>query len=204
VKNGEILGISGHDGAGKTTILKLIMAMYIPQGGRIVIDNWNIKQLDPLSLRQSIGYSPDNDKIFTGTIRQNILEFNPSLTDDAIHKILIETGLMTYMERLNITIDTVLSYEAIKQLSPSFRKLLSLSRCVARDTSIYLIDEPENHLNYKEINQVKHLISALREREKTVIVVTKSDSILEICDQVLYMNQGRGKLEKGVLYEKQA
>ncbi len=66
VSHGEVLAIAGHDGAGKSTILKLIMGLYRPQAGRIALDNTSLRQMDPLSLRRSIGYAPQTPQFFMG------------------------------------------------------------------------------------------------------------------------------------------
>lgn len=192
VQAGEILGIHGHDGAGKTTILKLILAMYKPQGGRVILDNTNIKQLEPLSLRQSISYSSEKDMIFTGTIRDNFKYYNPTISDDQLLDLIKSTALDKYMTRYNFTLDTLLSDNQISDLSMSFKKLFNLTRMLTRDVKLYLIDEPENYLNHEEIQNFISLITKLsRHKYATVIISTKDESILDCCDQVVKLNQGR-------------
>jgi len=196
LEQGQVLGVKGHDGAGKTTILKLIMGMYYPQGGRIIIDNFNIKQLEPLTLRQGISYCPEKDMIFVGSIRSNFHNVNPRISDETIMDICRETGLKDYLNLYQYDLDTYLSQDIIDQVSPSFKKLMSISRLLARDVKLYLIDEPENFLNVEEIERVNKVIKDLSTYNKTVIVVTKSDHLLDTCDTVLELNQGRGRLIK--------
>lgn len=189
---GQVLGISGHDGAGKTTLLKLILGMYKPQAGRVILDNANIKQLEPLSLRQSICYSPDKDQLLAGTIRDNFRSYNPSITDKQIMELAERTELSRYFKVLGFGLDTHLSEEVIKEVSLSFKKLLNLTRMLARKGNLYLIDEPENHLNQDEILNIIAVIQDLAQNQKaSVIVVTKDKTILNICNKVLYLNQGR-------------
>ncbi len=191
VGNGEILGIRGHDGSGKTTILKLILGMYLPQGGRIIIDNNNIKQLEPLTLRQSVSYSPERDMVFLGSIRSNFKNVNPSITDKQIDGIIHETNLIKYFKWFNYNLDTVIDEKMMSEMSPSFKKILCLSRLLARDVNIYLIDEPENHLDKEELTRVIEIIHELSNRNKTVVVVSKNESVLSCCDNVITLNQGR-------------
>ena len=195
VEPGQILGISGHDGAGKTTILKLIMGMYLPQGGRILLDNWNIKQLEPLTLRQSIGYLAEKDMIFTGTIRSNFKYLNPRIEDDEIMNLAVRTGLNEYLNSYNYNLDSVLTEQTIDQISPSFKKVFSITRLIARDVNLYLIDEPENHLSTNEVHLFIDLIKDLSFHQKTIVVTSKDDRILNACHQLMRLNQGRGKVE---------
>lgn len=206
---GEIIGLNGHDGAGKTTVLKLILGMYKPQGGRILLDGINIKQLEPLSLRRSISYAPEKDILFTGTIRDNFKYFNPSISDDSINQLMDKTGLSYYMVYFSYTLDTELSEQLIQNASMAFKKLFNLTRLLSRDVQVYLIDEPENYLSQDEITQVIQVIKELAVHNKaTVVISSKEPSILNICNQLITLNQGRilkpkkSKTERGRLNEK--
>lgn len=189
---GHILGLTGHDGAGKSTILKTILGMYIPQGGRILIDKSNLKQLEPLSLRQNISYAPERDVLLEGTIRSNFKCINPSIGDEEILKIISKTDLKTYFERFNFNLDTKLTKTMLAEISPSFKKMFCITRLLARDVKLYLIDEPENHLNHEELEKISHLFQSIaKEKGATVILVSKSEMILRGCNQVIKLNQGR-------------
>lgn len=189
---GTILGITGHDGAGKTTILKMILGMYIPQAGRIFIDNSNIKQLEPLSLRKSIGYAPQKDILFSGTIRENFTIFNAQVSDAQIENISERTGLSNYMKSLDYTLDTLLTEKEISKASMSFKKLFSITRAFCRGVNLFLLDEPENYLREDEIRKIIELIMDRAKMESaSVIISTKNAELLSICDEVIRLNQGR-------------
>ena len=192
VNQGEIMGITGHDGAGKTTILKLILGMYIPQGGRIIIDNNNIKQLEPLTLRQSISYCAERDFILSGTIRSNFRAVNPLITDQKIIELYSLTGMQQYMDRLSFTLDTELNEAMIYELSPSFKKIFCLTRMLAREVNLYLLDEPENHLGKEDMEKLVAMILFLsKKRNATVVISTKNEELLRQCQKVVALNQGR-------------
>jgi len=192
VTPGEIVGLRGHDGAGKTTILKLILGMYKHQGGRILLDNINIKQLEPLSLRRSISYAPEKDIMFTGTLRQNIRFFNPSISDDSIRSLMNKTGLQTYMEYFGYTLDTDFSEQDIRNASMAFKKLFNLTRLLTREVNLYLLDEPENYLSQKELQHFMETIKVLaKEKNASVIIASKEPLIFNSCDKVIALNQGR-------------
>lgn len=189
---GQILGITGHDGAGKSTILKLILGMYVPQGGRIIIDNVNIKQLEPLFLRKSISYSPEKDMILSGTLRDNFRSYNPTITDSKIMDLADKTGLSEYFNLFGYGLDTELNEKMINEMSLSFKKLFNLTRMLSRNSKLYLIDQPENHLNRKELEKIIGVIKELAKyQDSSVIISTKDSQILEICDNVVHLNQGR-------------
>lgn len=189
---GQILGITGHDGAGKSTILKLILGMYVPQGGRIIIDNANIKQLEPLFLRKSISYSPEKDMILSGTLKDNFRSYNPTITDSEIMDLADKTGLSEYFNLFGYGIYTELNEKMISEMSLSFKKIFNLTRMLARDSKLYLIDQPENHLDRRELGKIIEVIKELAKyQDSSVIIATKDSQILEMCDNVVHLNQGR-------------
>lgn len=191
-KPGEILGITGHDGSGKSTILKLILGMYKPQAGRIIIDHGNIKQIEPLSLRKSIAYAPEKDQLVIGTMRDNFLCYNPNLSDQDILALVDQIGLKEYFDRFGMTLESPLDAHSIEALPMDVKKLLNLARMFGRQANLYLIDEPENNLSQESLCQVIELMRRLaKHQEASVIISTKNADVMKICDRVLSLNQGR-------------
>jgi ATP-binding cassette subfamily C protein/ATP-binding cassette subfamily C protein LapB len=189
---GTILGISGHDGSGKSTILKLILNMYKAQGGRILLDRVNIKQLEPLSLRKSISYAPEKDMIFTGSIRENFRYYNPMISDEHILELIEKTKLSKYMEIFEYNLDTCLSDSELANTSMAFKKLFNITRMLARNSKLYLVDEPESYLSNDEIENIMDIFKEIADEDKaTIIISTKSQKILENCSQVITLNQGK-------------
>ena len=192
VSPGTMFGISGHDGGGKTTVLKLILGMYTPQVGRILIDGMNIRQLEPLSLRQFIGYSDEKDAIFSGTVKENFLDFCPDATVDQLQKLLEDTGFISEMKSLGLTLDSSLDETEIDQLPAGFVKQFNLVRMLFRSVKLYLIDEPENHLSIPQIEHyMNYFRKKAREENATFIFATKSNLVLSYCQNSISLNQGR-------------
>ena len=84
VEEGELVAIMGSSGSGKSTLLKMILRLYTPQAGGIRIDGRDIRQIDSADLRHSIGYAPQVNQFFYGTIAQNLRLANPMVTDEEI------------------------------------------------------------------------------------------------------------------------
>lgn len=191
-KPGEILGITGHDGSGKSTILKLILGMYKPQAGRIIIDNVNIKQIEPLSLRKSIAYTPEKDQLVIGAIRDNFLCYNPNLSDAEISELIDQVGLQKYFNQFGLTLESMLDAHSIEALPMDVKKLLNLARMLGRKANLYLIDEPENYLNQESLFRVIELMRRLaKHQDASVIISTKNAEVMKICDHMIALNQGR-------------
>lgn len=189
---GEIVGFTGHDGSGKSTILKLILGMYQPQGGRIIIDDMNIKQLEPLSIRKSVSYSPEKDMIISGTLRENFRSYNPEVTDQDIIELSKQTGLYDYLNYFKESLDTYMDENFIQTIPQSIKKLINITRMIARKSNIYLIDEPENYLNENNIEKVIETIRKLSKIDGAcVIISSKDERILNICTKVVKLNKGR-------------
>ncbi len=190
---GRILGITGHDGAGKSTILKLILSMYQPQAGRVILDDINVRQLEPLSLRRSISYAPEKDMILGGTIRENFRSYNPGISDRKILEMAATTGLSAYLNLFKDGLDTTLDDNYLDDLPQSFKKLFNLTRMLCREANIYLIDEPENHLDKSSIEKIQPAFKELT-NNASVIISTKDTRILSICDEVILLDRGRIKM----------
>lgn len=189
---GDIIGLTGHDGSGKTTVFKLIMGMYKPQAGRILIDHRNIKQLEPLSLRQSMSYSPENHTVFKGTLRDNLKLYNPKVNDIKLQELIKLTGLDLAIKKHHYTLDTYFDAQSIQSLCTQFKKLLNLTRLLTRNVKVYLIDEPESHLNLEDIRRLSRVFKQHANNNRaTIIISTKHPEFLNICDRKIHLDQGK-------------
>lgn len=192
IEPGETIAIVGHDGAGKTTILKLILGLYTPQAGRVLLDNVNVRQLDPVSLRTSIAYAPKTDYLFYGTLRQNLQFANYSASEHAIQQALDQAGLSTDIYRLEEGINTRVKNVNLTQFSSSFQKRLSLARVFLRNSRLILLDEPETGLASAEVSGILNQLTE-RKGEATVVIATHDPSFFWIADKILWLENGRVK-----------
>lgn len=193
IEHGETVVIVGHDGSGKSTMLKLIMGLYTPQVGRILVDNMNVRQMDPIWLRQSIGYSPQSSQPLYGSIAQNLLLANPTASDNDLMSAAKKATILDDINNLPEGFNTRISSQNIAQFSEIFRNGLSLARVFLRDSTLFLFDEPEHGVNpLREQEFIKELESL--KGKSTVIVVTHQPTFFQIADKVVWLEKGRVKM----------
>ncbi|QJB56897.1 ATP-binding cassette domain-containing protein [Pseudodesulfovibrio sp. zrk46] len=190
VSHGEILGIVGHDGAGKSTILKLIMGLYKPQAGRISLDHTSLRQMDPLSLRRSIGYTPQEPQFFYGTIAQNLRLINPVATDGELQDACLRAGVLDEVEALSDGLNTRIGDYQIKQMPITFLKKLNLARTLIKQVPLLLLDETMERADFEDREVFIDLLDELRGKS-TVIAVTNNSDYLAKADKILWIEKGR-------------
>ncbi len=193
VSHGEVLAIAGHDGAGKSTILKLIMGLYRPQAGRIALDNTSLRQMDPLSLRRSIGYVPQTPQFFYGTIAQNLRLTNPIAPDGELKDACLRAGVLDEIEALSDGFDTRIGDYQMKLMPVAFLKKLNLARTLVCPTSLLLLDETIERPGFEESEAFIDMLNELR-GNVTIITVTNHSGYLKAADKILWLEKGRVRM----------
>jgi ABC-type bacteriocin/lantibiotic exporter with double-glycine peptidase domain len=189
IKPGEIIGITGVNGSGKSSLLKLINGLYTPQTGTIRIDGVNIKQLDPLELRHYINYLPQTPNFFEGTIKENLLLVNPLATDEQIMKALEKATALDELDTLEKGIYTQINANN-PGLPTGFIYTLNLARVFLKESNILLLDElPNASLNEDAGEAYKEIITSSRGK-KTVFFVSQRDDYLKLADRIIIFRTG--------------
>jgi len=186
---GELIAVAGPSGAGKSTTLKLILGMYTPQLGSIHIDGLNLRQLDPVQLRQSIAYLPHIAQFFHGTVAQNLRLAHPIATDSELAEAALEAQVFDEIMALPQGFDTWLDNDRLKNMPDGLRQRLALARVFVRKSPILLLDEAGQGLD-REGDQA--LIEAMRRRkgQTTIVMVTHRPSHIRLADRVLLYERG--------------
>ncbi len=189
INPGEKVGIIGKIGSGKSTLLKLIMHLYKPTSGAILIDNIDINQIDPADLRSSISYVDQQVKLFKGTLKENIKYAKPQISDE----------YMLYISKLVGVHDFAIKHprgyempigEQGYGLSGGQKQSVGIARALLRDSSIIVMDEPTNAMDQmSEANIIKVFKNELK--DKTLILSTQKLSLLEAVDRVIVMHEGK-------------
>jgi ATP-binding cassette, subfamily C, bacterial LapB len=184
VKPGEVVAISGGNGCGKSSVLKLIAGIYQPQVGAVLIDGVDSRQINPIDLRQSIAYLPQQSDLFSGTLADNLRLARPTATDDDLRAAAAKAGLLAEIDALSTGFAT-----AADQLSASFTRRLVLARTYLMDASIVLLDEPGIPLDAAGEDLLLGQIDALRGRS-TVVLVTHHPAHVRAADRVIVLRHG--------------
>lgn len=197
---GEIVSISGGNGSGKSTILKLALGLHRPQGGSIMLDGRDIRQIDPSSLRRDIAYVPQKVEIFEGTVAENIRLGNPLASDGEILQALeldidpdLEfsptSDLAAHPKFARFKLDTWLKAGG-ESLTASVAARIGLARAYVRNSQVMLIDElPPSFLNSPA---GERFIDRLRQwrGQKTILLVTQRNDLIRISDQSVGLLSG--------------
>ena len=190
IKPGEIIAVTGTNGSGKSTVAKLAAGLYRSQTGAVLIDGVDIRQIDPIDLRQTIAFVPQVSHFFYGTISQNMRLAVPTATDDEILRATIEAQVHDEIIALPEGYGTRLSEQVLHELPSGFKQKLALARAYVRNPPILILDEPGQTLDEDGDRALMDTIERLR-GTTTVVLVTHRPSHMRIADRLVLMNSGK-------------
>ena len=190
---GEKVAFIGRIGSGKSTIAKLILKLYEPQEGSILIDGIDISQIDPADLRKKISYVPQDIHLFRNTIKNNILGSYKFVDDEWMIKCSKISGTDEFVKLHPMGYDMPIG-ERGSGLSGGQRQSVGIARALINDSKIYLFDEPTNAMDQ---TTESNILNSLKENleEKTLLLVTQKMNMLELVSRVIVMNQGEKVLD---------
>lgn len=193
IKEGEKVAFIGRIGSGKSTIAKLILKLYEPQEGSILIDGIDISQIDPADLRKKISYVPQDIHLFRNTIKNNILGSYKFVDDEWMIKCSKISGTDEFVKLHPMGYDMPIG-ERGSGLSGGQRQSVGIARALINDSKIYLFDEPTNAMDQ---TTESNILNSLKENleEKTLLLVTQKMNMLELVSRVIVMNQGEKVLD---------
>lgn len=183
---GQLIAVMGQSGAGKSSMLKVLCDLYAPQAGTVRIDGINIRQYVPHSLRQHIGYLPQQVEFFSGTIAENLRLTAPDASDAQLREAVDYAGAAEEIASMEDGLATEIGIGKA-HLPPSLAHRLNLARIYLQDKRILLLDE----LPYDVLNSVtgERLYDVLREArgKRTIVYVTHRMDFAELADQVVWL-----------------
>jgi ATP-binding cassette subfamily C protein LapB len=189
IQAGEKVAFIGRIGSGKSTIEKLILGLYEPDEGSVLLDGTDIRQVDPVDLRRNIGYVPQDVTLFFGTVRDNIAMVAPFADDAAILKAAEVAGVTEFVNRHPAGFDMPVG-ERGEGLSGGQRQSVSIARGLLMDPPVIVMDEPSNAMDNSTEEQFKRRLSEVI-GDKTLLLVTHKASLLSLVERVIVMDNGR-------------
>lgn len=189
IKEGERVAILGKIGSGKSTLLKLIMNLYEPTKGSVLIDGLDTRQIDPTDLRHAIGSVPQEPFLFMGTIKDNLTIGEQYVSDEELLRVSKIAGLDEFLGKHEAGYDLLVG-ERGEGLSGGERQSVTLARALISDPNIVMLDEPTNSMDRQT---EKSFIKKMEEivENKTLIVVTHKTSLLQLVDRVIIVENGQ-------------
>lgn len=195
IKNQSTVAVLGENGSGKSTLLKILSGLYSSQGGTVSIDGLELRQIDPTDVRRNIGYLPQEVKLFSGTLRDNLLMGSKVRDEQIILEALHFSGLHKLIESAPLGLDMEIS-DGGEGVSVGQRHSLGLARLYLQDPRIVLMDEPTASLDQTlEASLVQKLEPWLQGR--TCVIATHRVPILSVADRVIVMREGSIQMDGG-------
>ena len=191
IKCGERVGLVGPSGAGKTTLVNLLMRFYDPTHGEILIDGQNIKNVTQDSLRESIAFIPQEPTMFNRTLRENIAYGKVGATDAEIRRASKRAMAHDFIMGTDKKYDSMVGDRGIK-LSGGQRQRVAIARALVNDPDILLADEPTGALDYNTGKSILKLLQdTCRDRGVSVIVITHNLALTDMGDKVIKVKNGK-------------
>lgn len=189
VNPGEKVALIGKVGSGKTTLQKLVLGLYQPTQGAVLLDGIDMRQLDPADVRRNMAHVSQDVTLFYGSLRENITFGMPHAQDDAIVTATDTAGLTEFVHRHPQGFDMQVG-ERGELLSGGQRQSVGIARAVLHNAPILLLDEPTSAMDFSTEALVTQRMQAFSEG-KTVLLVTHRTSMLSFVDRVIVVDQGK-------------
>ncbi|MDD2267824.1 ATP-binding cassette domain-containing protein, partial [Sulfuricurvum sp.] len=193
IEAGEKVAILGRNGSGKTTIEKLILGLYKPISGSVLIDGIDINQIDPVDLRKNIGYVPQDVLLLNGTVRENIVYRAPYVDDEVFLRAVKLGGVDDFIDSHPLGADLPVM-ERGDGISGGQRQSIAIARAFLLDSPIILLDEPTNSLDSSSENKIKNLLKSNIEG-KTALLVTHKMALLDLVDRLIVIERSHVLLD---------
>ena len=214
IKPGERVAVLGRIGSGKSTVARLMLGLYEPRQGAVLMDGIDIRQIDPGDLRRNVGSVLQDVWLFTGTVRENIAIGSVHPHDSEILEAARIAGVEDFISRHPSGYDLMLA-ERGEGLSGGQKQAISLARALVGRPPVMLMDEPTAAM---DVQNEAAVIRALKDhmQGRTLVVVTHRTSLLELVDRIIVIDQGkvsmdgpksmltRGRAQQGASPEKAA
>ena len=189
VAPGERVALVGPAGAGKTSVLQLLLRFYDPSAGRITVDGVPLAELDPVAHRSRLAWVPQEPTIFSGTALDNIRYGRPSASHDEVRAAADAAAALGFIEALPQGFDTFLGEKGVR-LSGGQRQRIAIARALLADPRILLLDEATSALDAENERLVQLALERLMEGRTTLVIAHRLATVMA-ADRIVVLDRGR-------------
>lgn len=189
IRPGEKVAIIGRIGSGKSTLQKLVMGLYQPTEGMVLVDGVDLRQLDPAFVRKAMAHVSQDFTLFEGSVRHNITIGELERDDDRLARVVSATGVGELVRESSIGLDMQVG-ERGACLSGGQRQSVMLARALYRKAAVYLLDEPTSQLDSGSEDALRRQLPEWLDTA-TVLLTTHKASMLDLVDRVIVLDRGR-------------
>ncbi len=208
IKKGETVAFVGPSGAGKTTLVKLLVGLYAPKEGIVLYNGIPSSEIDMLDIRKQLGFVTQDAQLFSGTIRENLLFVKPSSTDEQLLDVLKRASCTKLLERAEDGLNSTIGEGGIK-VSGGEKQRLSIARAILRNPNLLIFDEATSALDSITEEEINSTIRSISDQNRITVLIAHRLSTIMHADKIFVLEQGKiieqGKhddllLEKGLYY----
>jgi ABC transporter fused permease/ATP-binding protein len=186
---GEKIALAGHSGAGKSTIIQLLLKFYEVGSGAILLDDKSITDWDPQGLRKNIGMVPQEVLLFGGSIRENIRYAKPDASDEELLQAAKQANALEFIDKFPEGLDTLVGERGIK-LSGGQRQRIAIARAILKDPAILILDEATSSLDAETESLVQEALDKLMKGRTTIIIAHRLSTIRKV-DRIYVIKDGQ-------------
>ncbi|ADH85196.1 ABC transporter ATP-binding protein [Desulfurivibrio alkaliphilus] len=188
LRRGRVLGIVGPTGAGKSTLVKLLLRYYDPHEGEILVNDQPLPRLKLADYRRHVGYVSQDAFLFYGTVAENIRLGSPEADPAAVRQAAEIAGAAEFIEQLPEQYDTMIGERGLK-LSGGQQQRISLARAVLRDPALLVLDEATSAVDTRTEELIQQNLQRMKDGRMTVAVAHRLSTIRQ-CDEILVLVEG--------------
>jgi ATP-binding cassette, subfamily B, bacterial len=188
VKTGEKVGLVGYSGAGKSTIVQLLMRYYKLTGGQILVDGKNINEYNLTELRKNIAIVPQEVMLFGGTIYENIAYGNPEASENEVIEAARKANAFDFIDSFPEKFQTIVGERGVK-LSGGQRQRVAIARAILKDPAILILDEATSALDSESEKLVQDALDTLMQNRTTIIIAHRLATIRNV-DTIYVLKEG--------------
>jgi subfamily B ATP-binding cassette protein HlyB/CyaB len=189
VAAGQVVGMVGSSGSGKSTIAKLMQRLYLPESGRVMIDGIDLAMVDPAWLRRQIGVVLQENVLFNCTVRENIALADPAMPMERVIAAAQLAGAHDFILEMPEGYDTVIG-ERGSSLSGGQRQRIAIARALTMDPRILIFDEATSALDYESERVIQSNMQQIT-KGRTVIIIAHRLSTIRRSDRIITIDRGR-------------